>query len=328
MNVSHFVVGTALLGAIGAGTKVADLKETITPKGQYTGLEAHETHASASLLGQFRTSVSGWLWVRTDLYLHNGVEMRPLTEAEINLGRTGVGNNEGDHSIMDDSKIVTVIPSRDRDFRGIFGDIERATKAYKDMTNHSHNNPKQALPLFRLMTILDPNFVPGWSTGAAVLALGKDKPSYVRAVEFLKEGLEHNPKSVSIWNQLGFTYTARLHDYPKATHAFEEAVKSGEAVQLAILSEDDQESLQYAYRWLALMYRESGDLKNYYTTLRKGLKKFPADIPMERMLNRPPLVLAHPKAAPTELEAKPNPIEEEHAHDDHEDHHGHEHHSD
>ena len=54
-------VGLAVLG----GYKAIDVKPEVEPKGRVAGLNAHETHASASLLGQFRTSVSGWLWVRT-----------------------------------------------------------------------------------------------------------------------------------------------------------------------------------------------------------------------------------------------------------------------
>ncbi len=80
--------------AVASGFTVSDVREEAKPKGRYAGLEAHETHASASLLGQFRTSVSGWLWLRTDLYLHNGVAMRPLTDQEIASGRTGVGSSD------------------------------------------------------------------------------------------------------------------------------------------------------------------------------------------------------------------------------------------
>ncbi len=75
------------------------------------------------------------------------------------------------------------------------------------MTGHDHNNPRQALPLFRLMTWIDPQFINGWAVGAAVLAMGKDKLGHEQAAEFLQQGLEQNPESITLLNQLGFTYT-------------------------------------------------------------------------------------------------------------------------
>jgi len=279
--------------AVASGFTVSDVREEVKPKGRYAGLEAHETHASASLLGQFRTSVSGWLWLRTDLYLHNGVAMRPLTDQEIAAGRTGVGSSDNHEGhLHDDSKIVTVIPGAKDDFRGIFGDIERATRAYKDMTGHDHNNPRQALPLFRLMTWIDPQFINGWAVGAAVLAMGKDKLGHEQAAEFLQQGLEHNPESITLLNQLGFTYTARLQKWNLATPTFEKARSIGNKYPLDRLTTDDQDSLRQAYRWLALLYRETGVLDKKYAVLREGLIKFPEDTPMNRMLNAPPLVLA------------------------------------
>lgn len=293
-----------------SGFTVSGVREEVNPKGKYSGLEAHETHASASLLGQFRTNISAWLWLRTDLYLHNGVSMRPLTERELDMGRVGVGSSDNQEGhLHDDSKVVTVIPSADRDFRGVFGDIERATKAYKDMTNHGHNNPKQALPLFRLMTWLDPYFTPGWTTGAAVLAMGKDPQSYAQAVEFLNQGLSHNPESVAILNQLGFTYTARLHQFDRAVTAFERARAVGNKYELTRFDDENLNSLLNAYRWLALVYRETGKINLKYEVLREGLAKFPDDVPLQRLYNAPPLVLAPQKATPpVQLEEPEEPF--------------------
>jgi tetratricopeptide (TPR) repeat protein len=280
-------VGLAVLG----GYKAIDVKPEVEPKGRVAGLNAHETHASASLLGQFRTSVSGWLWVRTDLYLHNGVQMRPLSEAEIENGRKGVGssdNHEG--TLHDDSKVVTVIPSADRDFRGIFGDIERATSSYRDMTNHDHNNPKQSLPLFRLMTWLDPYFIPGWTTGAAVLAFGKEERGYHKSIEFLDQGLEQNPNSIAIYNQKGYVQLTRLHKFQDSLKSFQRARVIGLSINPKLLTEDDQEGLQMSYRWLALIHRNLGNLDQMYEVLREGREKFSDDAILERMLNAPPVV--------------------------------------
>jgi hypothetical protein len=161
----------AIGAAIAAGVAIQSVAPEVNPPNRPAGLNAHDEAAGASLLGQFRTSAAAWLYLRADLYLHNGVEMRPLTEAEIKSGRVGVGVHEDEQQLHgDEMNMVTVVPGREQDFRGIFGDIERATNAYKDMTAHKHNDPMDSLPLFRLMTYVDPQFIPGWTTGATIMA--------------------------------------------------------------------------------------------------------------------------------------------------------------
>jgi len=301
-RVRGFVWGPAVFGlaAIGGGFAVQPVREHVVVEGRHQNLNIAETHASASLLGQFRTSISGWLWARTDLYLHNGVVMRPLTEAELQLGKKGQGAHAHDHDdIHEEMNVTTEIPNAEHDFRGIFGDIDRATKAYKDMTGHDHQNPKQALPLFRLMTWIDPYFIDGWTTGASVYAMGKNREGYEHAEKFLRQGLVHNPDSISILNQLGFTYLARLKDYPKAQFAFEQSIEKSRKLRVEMLTEGDQDSLEVSYRFLALVYRDTGQLEKMYSLLREGLKRYPHDTPMARMINTPPAFLApKPKAKP------------------------------
>jgi hypothetical protein len=212
----------ACSAALATGLNVQSLQKQVNPPARVAGLEAHETHASASLLGQFRTNGSSWLWLRTDLYLHNGVELRPLTEAERRIGRKGVGSAEADlGKAMGDDDVVTSIPSADRDFRGWFGELERATAPYRGMTNHTHNDPEQALPLFRLMTWLDPSFIDGWTTGATVIARERNKEGTRKSLQFLHEGLQANPGSVSILNNIAFIHITRQRDLATAVRYLE-----------------------------------------------------------------------------------------------------------
>ncbi len=299
-----------IVAAVGLGGNSSSVKDIVKPKGKVSGLNAHETHASASLLGQFRTSTTGWLWVRTDLYLHNGVQMRPLSEQELNRGQKGVGSaDNSDKGLHDDDKQVTVIPSADQDFRGVFGDVHRATKSYKDMKNHSHNNPKQSLPLFRLMTTLDPNFIPAWTTGAAVLAMGHDRNSYQKAVEYLDEGLIHNPDNLSILNQKGFTLLARLRERNKAQAIFERGIFASKLVAQINLDEDEKDSLNNIYRWLTLVYRDKGLLAEMYQLADQGLALFPDDYTLNNIRNQPPVPLL-PKAQNQHLENDVTTLEE------------------
>ena len=210
---------------VGSGFFASRLTDDLALPKSHAGLNAHETHASATLLGQFRTSVSSWLWLRTDLYLHNGVEMRQLTEAERKRGKAGVGNSEaGQDALHDDFSIVTVIPGKERDFRGFFGDMERATKTYKRMEGHTHAEPKSALPLFRLMTWLDPQFIPGWTTGATILGRERTEDAVQKGITLLKEGLEHNPNSPSVLSELGRFYASKQRDFAKAVPYLRRAV--------------------------------------------------------------------------------------------------------
>lgn len=288
---SAAVSAIAVLGMAGAGQVVTGLDKIVHPPQPPAGLEAHESHASASLLGQFRTNVSAWLWVRTDLYLHNGVQMRPMTDDEV---RSGVASNspvdDGHEQLSDESAVVTVIPPKERDFRGIFGDIERLTDTYKDMRHHTHNDPKLAMPLFRLMTWIDPEFIPGWTTGAMVLARDKGTPAQLLAVNYLLDGLKENPKSVAILADLGHLQVSHLHNMTKAVEYFEMARALGRP-HFHELSEMDDDALRQAYRWLGICYRDLGDKDRQRAVLREGLRIYRDDGVLLGLYCPPPTVL-------------------------------------
>ena len=282
--------GLLVAGVVGAlialGGFVQRVQPEVHPPVRDAGLDAHETHASASLLGQFRTNTSSWLWLRTDLYLHNGVEMRPLSEQEIARGKRGLGSKDQHaEGVHDDSKITTVIPSKEEDFRGIFGDLDRATKSYKDMRNHSHNDSAQALPLFRLMTWIDPQFIPGWLVGSHVLGLGEKKRpgSGEKAIHMLDEGLEHNPKSVALLAERGKMQFRFRKDPAGALEWLEKCVAAGGTGPAVLMDEEDQEALIVAHRWIAVLHRDQGDLAGCIAAADRGLRSFPNDVVLLRL---------------------------------------------
>ena len=278
--------------AIGAGWNAIGLRDQVNPAHPVAGLEVADTHASASLLGQFRTSTSSWLWLRTDLYLHNGVELRPLTEDELKAGKTGVGSAEKDlGKAMNDDAVVTSIPSPDRDIRGWLGDLERDTAPYRDMHNHTHNDPEQALPLFRLMTWIDPNFIDGWTVGSTVIARDQSEKGTDKALAFLNEGLANNPESVSVLDSIAFIEITRKKDLPKALEYLEQARKAGLA-NLKQLPEEEKEEFAQVYRWLALCYRDLTESDKMDAVLREGRQIFPDDAVLAMLSNAPPSVLS------------------------------------
>jgi tetratricopeptide (TPR) repeat protein len=266
----------ALAAAFAAGIAIPSVRDEVNPPVRPAGLDAHDTAAGASLLGQFRTSAASWLFLRADLYLHNGVEMRPLTNQEMQRGRIGVGVDE-DHELHgDELNMVTTIPSREHDIRGVFGDIERATSAYKDMTAHKHNDPMTTLPLFRLMTYVDAQFVPGYTTGATIMAGERTEDAVKAALEFLEEGRKNNPQSIEILAQIGVIYTTRLNDIERGLKYYHRAAEIGTPVA-SRLSENERDGLELAYRWLALSYNHLEDQRNLRRSVEEGLQIFPED---------------------------------------------------
>lgn len=268
---------------MGLGRHGGEAAREVRPPERPAGLDAHETHAATSLLGQFRSSVSSWLWLRTDLYLHNGVEMRPLSDSERRAGdRAASATDAEDRKLHDDSAYTTVVPRAEHDFRGVFGDVERATQTWKDMRGHSHNDPRAALPLYRLMTWLDPSFVPGWTVGASILARGKTDEGNRAALAFLEQGREANPDSIAIEQEIAYVWARKIGDWDRALPHFEAARDIGrKRPQLA--DETEAEALLDAYRWLCLIYRDSARPADQHATAREGLDRFPDDPVLLRM---------------------------------------------
>lgn len=290
-----FVFGPpiAALAAIGAGLGTDRLTPIVNPAIRPVGLEAQDSHAAVSLIGQFRTSASASMFLRADLYLHNGVEMRPLSDAERRAGHQGVGSNEHkEDQLHDDSLIVTVVPPRERDFRGLLGDVERAVSAYRDMAGHAHNDPSATLPLFRLMTVLDPQFVPGWTTGAAILARDRSNAGSARSIALLKEGLRHNPQSPELLGSIGKHYLTRsvITDASGKIHRslegarpwYRRAVNVAEANKARLTEPELDAALENA-RFAALLERDAGDRDALVKILAHGLGLFPDDPVLGRL---------------------------------------------
>ncbi len=296
------------------GFAASGLRETVRPEGTQIRPEVAEESSAASLLGQFRTSLSAWLWLRTDLYLHGGVEMRALSVQERAAGREGVGGADHVHDAMakHDANIVTVIPSPERDFRGIFGEIERQKSAYRDMRQHTHADPEMTLPLFRLMTWVDPPFIAGWTNGAQIMAGSHGDEGVHKAQRFLEDGLKANPISVEILTDLGTLLVTEDRPYEEAIPYYRRAIEAGKR-QWNHLGENGQESLRFAYRWLSLIYRNQGSLTERRAVAKEGLELFPDDGVLKRQANPPPLIL---RSSQRESDAMPqHPEPHDHGHD-------------
>lgn len=271
-----------------AGRAVQSVAETAGNPSRRSGLNAHESQAGASLLGQFRTNASAWLWLKADLYLHNGVETRPMTDAEAAAGEESIRDGDGWHeSVGDPSRLVTTVPDARRDFRGILGSLERETQAFRDLQGHTHREASESLPLFRLMTWLDPGFVPGWTTGAMILA-GEPKGTDL-AIRFLTEGLASNPQSIAIRVDLARLHLAARGDARTAIRILERGAALADA-DWKSLDEDDREAVVDCFRWLALALREAGRIEAAGEAAERGLA-YSRNDPVLSRLARPPAAI-------------------------------------
>jgi tetratricopeptide (TPR) repeat protein len=165
--------------------------------------------AVARMLGEFRTSMSDLMFLKTERYLHGGVGYVPhhdeeaLSSAEL---ADEVEEHQGELGIPDEreeeahSGIQTLIPVEEADFRGFVGRLHRAVKPWRDPSKpHIHTDGRELLPWFRLMTTVDPQYVRGYVAGGFWLQL-EDRDV---AMGFIEEGIERNPGAFPLYVSRG-----------------------------------------------------------------------------------------------------------------------------
>lgn len=154
--------------------------------------------AISQLLGEFRTSMSDIMFMKTELYLHSGVAFTPhLTESDA----------KGTADALDTSGVGTIIPTAEQDFRGIVGHMERAIQPWQDPNQpHVHSGGNELLPWYRLMTLSDPHYVRGYMLGGYWLK----RDNYAEALKFLDEGIANNPNAFQLHYTKGQIYNSRI----------------------------------------------------------------------------------------------------------------------
>ncbi len=172
--------------------------------------------ALAAMLGEFRTSVSDILFMKTERYLHGGVGYLPhhtesalsveeleaeVEEHQSELTPTGHDWADGDSADPHDDDehhhgVHTVIPPPYRDFRGWVGKMYRQVRPWRDPNRpHLHTDGRDLLPWFRVMTISDPHYVRGYTIGGFWLTMEDEQV----ALRFMEEGLTHNPEAFALY---------------------------------------------------------------------------------------------------------------------------------
>ncbi len=123
----------------------------------------------------------------------------------------------------------------------------------------------ELLAICRLVTRLDPGFVQAYDVGAWRLAQGLGK--FVLAVDFLKEGLAHNPNSATLNIDLGLVYFLYLKDCKDAIPYLEKTVT---------LDKDRLEKGN-ALRLLGHCYKKEGRVHEAMASFQQLLVLFPDD---------------------------------------------------
>jgi tetratricopeptide (TPR) repeat protein len=269
-----------LVLAIFAGALFSKLRPAMATTGQFSSEEIREANESIpmTLLGQFRTNLDAYLWLKTEEYLHGGVSYRPYTEKEREQGMRETEANVG--GLAEHSDGPTVIPSKEEDWRGIFGDFERNLQPYRPGPAR-HGDPEELIPWYRVQTIINPLDVNAYVTCAFFMGDFARKPE--EALAFLEEGARNNPRSPEIQEAIGQLYFEKWKNYDKAIPHLRDAIALGKQIP----KRDDRQEKAFgdAYLFLAKAYREKGELNTALQTADEGVKACPANA-LVRVIDR------------------------------------------
>ncbi len=128
---------------------------------------------------------------------------------------------------------------------------------------------QRILPVYQLVTRLQPGFTLAWSLGGWQMAYNLSERAgrgdtaaaawVQKGISFLKEGLRHNPEKADLYFDLGWTYFDKLKDYAAAIAYLEKAAHRDEASQtlrvLAHAYEKDGRPAQALAVWKKLLQR-------------------------------------------------------------------------
>ena len=178
---------------------------------------ARNASAVGIMLGEFRTSFSDILVIKTERYLHSGVGYVAHSQGESQGVQSQMENLDAHQEDVgvthenagDGHEAQTLIRAPGADFRGLIGELEREVKPFNDASTHAmHTDGKQILPWFRLATLSDGQHIRAYTIGAYWLGNFDRK----EAEAFLKEGLETNPEAYQLHLVLGFNYLRQTRE--------------------------------------------------------------------------------------------------------------------
>lgn len=265
-------------------------------------LTKRNSSAIAMILGEFRASLSDFMFIKTERYLDSGVAYAPHVDLEemAHEHEAHEGLDEHEHE-----EVPTVIRMKADDFRGFLGDLERTIKPYRDPNlPHDHTSGEELLPWYRMMTLANPRQVRPYLIGAMWLS---QERRLDQAIEFLQEGIAkngENPQLFRLYVGLTTAYVKmRYLDQPdpqwaqKALQAASAGFEQGLAVRAKTVgevpleefkdarwTEDMEQELRQAGMYAALMHDRAGNRAAAMEVARRTHAFAPEFVPIKRFL--------------------------------------------
>ena len=229
-----------------------------------------------SVLGDGRHLFANHFFVEADVYFHSGYYpsiFEQARRAQLNAKHT-MEDHDHDH---DQDNHEEEEHEKAMDFLGQPKDwIDRFGRHFYPST-HSHldkpGEAKEILPWLRLSAELDPTQVDTYIVGSYWLRKHLDKTA--EAEQFLRQGLQANPKSYEILFELGSLYYENRHQPNRARNLWELALRRWREQDTAGKKPDKFDYDQILAR-LAYLEEEQGNLSKALSYLEEEVAYSPA----------------------------------------------------
>lgn len=199
---------------------------------------ARNTSAFAVMLGEFRTSLSDMLFIKTERYLDRGVGYEPHVDPRAMASAEGSDDHDShghdhdhDHD-HDHADVKTLVKTADEDFRGFIGNMERQVKPWRAPdAPHEHASGtgiSELLPWYRLATLSNPHDVRNYYIGAWWLKSLRTPRQRQEALDFLNEGIAANQAAYELHLMKGYVQKD-MDQLDEARKSFHESARLGVA---------------------------------------------------------------------------------------------------
>lgn len=237
-----------------------------------------DTDAISRLFGELRTSMSDYLFVKTERYLHSGIAYREACNHD---------DEDHDH---EHHVVPTLIRTPLEDWRGLVGDIQREVQPWLDPSKHIEHTPgTQLLPWYRMMTLANPHRIRGYRLGAMWLLAENDPKLDQEALTFVEEGIAYNPTAHELYMMKAriLLRQKRLED---AATVLRQSVELGVAQRppggwpLDGVGKEQENSLGAAIRTEVFVLQRLGRLSEALQRAEQGLRIYGHDPVLEETI--------------------------------------------
>ncbi|MBN1868317.1 hypothetical protein JW916_13610 [Candidatus Sumerlaeota bacterium] len=265
--------------------------------GSEAAIRNRNASAFGMILGEIRATAADLLFMKTTRYLHAGIAYAPKKNVDL-MGKTELDQTCGPGT-------ATQIRSKQDDFRGFLGDLEREVKPYRHSSQaHTHTQKAELIPWYRIMTLSNPRYVRGYRVGGMTLA---DEGHWQSALDFITEGLRNNddnPEVFLLYQTLALFHVRGKYQkaypwgdkwLPNALDAARESYRRGLAERPELgeegkiashltWSDDLEEDFLFSANLVPILLRDQGRLEEALERAREVRRIAPSSQPAERLV--------------------------------------------